>query len=137
MQGLAHDERVRRTRTRSRRRPRSLRPVVAAGVLGLGLVCAAAFTGVTTQEHALARSITALQSDIAAEQARNTQLQASAAEKLTPEYVSEKAKQLGFVKPGEALIAVERDSKSPDGARDASGQPSRIAKWVVLFFGGR
>lgn len=137
MQALAHDEHVKRTHTRSRRRPRSLRPVVAAGVLGLGLVCAAAFTGVTAQEHALARSMSSLQGDIAAEQARHAQLQASAAEKLTAEYVSEKAKQLGFVKPGEALIAVERDAKSSDAARDVSGQPSRIAKWVVLFVGGR
>jgi len=111
--------------------------VVAAGVLGLGLVCAAAFTGVTAQEHALARSIGALQGDIAAEQARNGQLQASAAEKMTPDYIAEKAKELGFVKPGEALIAVERDAKAPVAANAGSGQPSRLAKWIAVFFGDR
>ncbi len=114
-----------------------MRSLTAAGVLGLGLVCAAAFTGVTAQENALGRTITSLQGEIASEQARGGQLQASAAEKQTPEYISEKAKNLGFVKPGEALIAVERDGSSGGAKSALNGQPSRIARWVALFFGAR
>ncbi len=106
-------------------------------MLALGLVCTAAFSGVTAQENALARSIDVLQQQIADEQARNARLQASAAEKLTPEYVTEKAKQLGFVRPGEGLIAVERDRATSGSSRDAGGQPSRLAKWIALFFGSR
>lgn len=114
-----------------------MRSLTAAGVLGLGLVCAAAFTGVTAQENALGRTITSLQGEIASEQARSAQLQSSTAEKQTPEYIAEKAKSLGFVKPGEALIAVERDGSTSATKSAVNGQPSRIARWIALFFGGR
>ena len=117
------------------RRPRSLRPVVAAGVLAVGLLVASAFAGITIQENALARSIDDLNGQIGAEQSRNSQLQASAAEKKTPDYIVEKAKQLGWVWPWEALIAVQRDANARAAATPQSERPSRITRWITLFVG--
>ena len=64
-----------------RRRPtRGGRGLAAAAVLVVGLTLAFAFAGVTVQENALARDIATLHRQIAAEQAKNTDLQASAAQ---------------------------------------------------------
>ena len=102
-----------------------------------GLVLASAFVTVTIQENALARTIRDLNTQIAAEQARSTQLQASAAEKKTPDYIVEKAKQLGWVWPWEALIAVQRDADARAQATPQSERPSRISRWIALFVGTR
>ena len=104
-------------------------------MLVVGLVLAWSFTTVTIRENALARNIDALKSDISAEQARNTQLQASAAEKQSTDYIVEKAKQLGWVWPWEALIAVQRDAASRTNAISLNERPSRIARWITLFVG--
>jgi hypothetical protein len=111
------------------------RPLAAAAVLAFGLVLSWSFASVTIRENALARNIDALKSDIGAEQARNTQLQASAAEKQSTDYIVEKAKQLGWVWPWEALIAVQRDNASRANATTQSERPSRIARWITLFVG--
>ena len=119
------------------RRGRSIRPLAAAAVLLGGLVLGSAFASVTIQENALARTIDQLNSQIAYENAYRAQLQASAAEKKTTDYVIEKAKQLGWVWPWEALIAVQRDASAHDQATAQSGRPSRIERWIALFAGSR
>jgi len=106
-------------------------------VLALGLVLASAFAGVTIQENALARTIADLNAQIADEQAHGASLQASAAEKKTTDYVIEKAKQLGWVWPWEALIAVQRDANARAQATPQSERPSRIVRWISLFVGTR
>jgi cell division protein FtsB len=117
------------------RRLNPSRSLSAAAVLVVGLVLSWSFASVTIRENALARNIDALKTDISAEQARNTQLQASAAEKQSTDYIVEKAKQLGWVWPWEALIAVQRGSASGTGATSQGERPSRIARWITLFVG--
>ena len=109
------------TRSRSPRakrsfRVQSMRPVMAAAVIALGLVCAAAFTGITVQANALERARDVLNEQIAVEQARNAQLEATVAQKATTDYLIQKAQDYDFVKRGEGLIAVER-SGTPPSAR--------------------
>ena len=114
-----------------------MRPVVATVVIALGLVCAAAFTGITVQANALERARGVLNEQIAAEQARYAELEASVAQKTTTDYLIQKAQDYDFVKKGEGLIAVER-SGSPTGATHSDGeQASRVARWIQLFFGTR
>ena len=109
--------------------------MVAVAVLALGLVCAAAFTGITVQANALERAKGVLTAEIAAEQARNTQLEASVAQKKTTDYLVQKAQDYDFIKQGEGLIAVERSGPTASAPRAGGGRASRVARWVQLFFG--
>jgi hypothetical protein len=114
-----------------------MRPVVAAAVLGLGLVCAAAFTGITVQANALERAKGVLNDEIVAEQARNAQLEASIAQKKTTDYIVQKAQDYDFIKQGEGLIAVERSAPTNGLPQIDAGRASRLARWIQLFFGTR
>jgi hypothetical protein len=114
-----------------------MRPVVATAVLAVGLVCAAAFTGITVQANALERAKGVLGEEIAAEQARMTQLEASIAQKKTTDYLIQKAQDYDFVKQGEGLIAVERSGPSTNAAHVDAGRASRLARWIKLFVGTR
>ena len=114
-----------------------MRPVVATAVLALGLVCAAAFTGITVQANALERAKDALSADIAVEQARNAALDASIAQKKTTDYLIQKAQDYDFIKQGEGLIAVERSPASAGAPHDGAGRASRVTRWIQLFFGTR
>jgi len=124
-------------RRTSRKSSRSFRPLLAAAVLVGGLVLASAFATVTIQENALARTISDLNAQIGYEQAYRAQLQTSNAEKKTSDYVIEKAKQLGWVWPWEALIAVQRDANARNRSTAQSERPSRITRWIALFVGTR
>ena len=124
-----------RRRATKKARPGSLRPLIAVGVLVGGLAVGSAFASLTIQEHALDRAIASLNTDIGYEQAYRAQLQASAAEKKTTDYVVEKAKQLGWVWPWEALIAVQRDADARAQSTTQTERPSRIARWIALFIG--
>ena len=102
----------------------------------VGLALSWSFATVTIQENALAREIDATRSSIAAEQTRNAQLQATLAEKKGTDYIIEKAKQLGWVWPWEALIAVQRDTSARTTATQAE-RPSRLMRWIAVFIGQR
>lgn len=106
-------------------------------MLAIGLVLTFAFAGVTIQANALARSIDGLHAQIAAERSRNDQLQASAAEKKSTDYIVERAKDFGFVWPWEALIAVQRDAAARADAVPADRRAPRLTRWVALFVGTR
>jgi cell division protein FtsB len=114
-----------------------MRRVVATAVLALGLVCAAAFTGITVQANALERAKGAVGDEIAAETARNAALEASIAQKKTTDYLIQKAQDYDFVKQGEGLIAVERSPASTSAAHTDAGRASRVMRWIQLFFGTR
>jgi len=114
-----------------------MRPVVATVVLALGLVCAAAFTGITVQANALERAKDALSADIAVEQARNAALEASIAQKKTTDYLIQKAQDYDFIKQGEGLIAVERSPATAGAPHGDAGRASRVMRWIQLFFGAR
>jgi len=114
-----------------------MRPVVATAVLALGLVCAAAFTGITVQANALERAKDALSADIAVEQARNAALEASIAQKKTTDYLIQKAQDYDFIKQGEGLIAVERSPGSTSSSHTDAERASHVMRWIQLFFGTR
>jgi len=114
-----------------------MRPVIATAVIALGLVCAAAFTGITVQANALERAKGVLNDEIAAEQARYAQLEASVAQKTTTDYLIQKAQDYDFIKKGEGLIAVERSEPSSNTPHVDTGRASRVARWIQLFFGTR
>ncbi|MEP6693989.1 MAG: hypothetical protein ABJB39_05050 [Chloroflexota bacterium] len=126
-----------RSRSTRAKRVRRMRPVIATGVLALGLVCAAAFTGITVQANALERAKGVLADEIAAEQARNAQLDAAIAQKSTTDYLIQKAQDYDFVKKGEGLIAVERSAPTTSAAHVDAERASRVARWIRLFFGTR
>ncbi len=106
-------------------------------MLLVGLLVASAFASITIQENALSRTIHDLNAQIAAEQARGAQLAASATQKKTAEYIIERGKQLGWVWPWEALIAVQRSADVHAEATAQGERPSRIARWITLFIGAR
>ena len=106
-------------------------------MLLVGLFLVSAFASVTIQENALARTIDDLNAQITAEHARNNQLAASAAEKKTADYIVEKGKQLGWVWPWEALIAVQRSADVHAQTTSQSERPSRMLRWIELFIGTR
>ena len=105
--------------------------------MALGLVLAAAFTGITVQANALERAKGVLADEIAAEQARYAQLEASIAQKKTTDYLIQKAQDYDFIKQGEGLIAVERSAPSAIATHMDGGQASRVARWIQLFLGTR
>lgn len=111
--------------------------MVAATVLALGLVCAAAFTGITVQANALERAMGVLNDEIAVEQTRRAELEASVAQKTTTDYLIQKAQDYDFVKQGEGLIAVERAAPLANATRLDGERASRVARWIELFFGAR
>jgi len=113
---------------------RAARQALAAALLGLGLLLAAAFVAIAVQGNAVAREAAALRAEIAALQLKQAALQAMVAERATDDYVVDRARDLGYVRRGEALIAVQ-----PDGVRSAVrspevGAPGRLARWLALFF---
>ena len=112
------------------------RPVAAIAVLLVGSLLASAFVAIETQRNALGREASGLQAQIAANSAQLARSQAGIAEKQTDGYVIDKAREYGYVKPGEALIGVQRD---PAPAAVASGvdRPTRMQRWLALFFGQR
>ena len=125
-------------RSRSRKGPlaslrRFARQTVAVAVLAACLLVAAAFVAVAVQGNAVARDASTIQSEIAALEGDLVRKRAMIAERQTDQYLVDKARDLGFVRPGEALVAVERG-----GARaieDAvAAAPGRLAKWWSVFF---
>ncbi|HEV8654283.1 MAG TPA: septum formation initiator family protein, partial [Candidatus Limnocylindria bacterium] len=95
------------------------------------------FVGIAIRQTAVQQDVREAQADIDRELARRAQLQAEIAERQTPAYVTEKARDLGYVRPGEGLIAVER---GPSGAPVLRINPSdngRLGRWLQLFIGKR
>ena len=129
-------------RMTDRRRPAARRSagrsVIAVALCLAGLVLASAFLGVTVQGNALARETAAVRGEIAAEQARRVQLDARIDLQNTPDYITQKARDFGYIGPNETLIVVQRDAQAaaPPSARSVSPL-SRLARWVAFFFGSR
>ncbi|HVR88520.1 MAG TPA: hypothetical protein VHG53_03120 [Candidatus Limnocylindria bacterium] len=132
------------TRTKARSKPRARRlkvarlgrPTAAIGLLLAGSLLGSAFVTIEAQRNTLAREASALQSQIAANSAQLARSQAGIAEKQTDAYVTDKARAYGYVKPGEALIGVQRDP-APATVALSVDQPTRMQRWLALFFGQR
>ena len=105
-------------------------------LLFAGLVLASAFVAIEIQRNALARDAAAYGADFAAAAAYNQQLSADVATKQTNDYVVNKARDYGYVLPGETLIGVQHDV-TPAAVIANGPSVSRAQKWLALFFGSR
>jgi cell division protein FtsB len=125
------------SRARMRRSfARYVRPLLSLAVLAAGLVLSGAFVGVAVQQTAVAREARAAQAQIDAELARRAQLQSELADRKTDTYVVDKARELGFVRPGESLIAVRGSPAQPSVGAVVASAGDRLARWITLFFRG-
>lgn len=125
-------------RSRPTKRPlvalaRFARQAVALTVLAACLLLAAAFGAIAVQGNAVARDATGIRAEIARLEAEVAQKQAAVAERETDAYLVERARDLGFVRAGEAMILVQREARAAIDAA-TEGRPGRLAKWWALFF---
>jgi cell division protein FtsB len=112
------------------------RPSLAMVLLLAGLLLASSFVAIEIQRNALARQAAAISAELVAAQRTNTQLSADVATKKTDDYVINKARDYGYVLPGETLIGVQQDPITSAAVVPAPA-PSRLEKWLTLFFGAR
>jgi cell division protein FtsB len=129
-------------RAMSRRRGRSplariARPLASLGLLGAGLVLSGAFVGIAVRQNAVQQEARIAQQQIEAARARNVELQAEIAQRKTEAYVIDRARDLGYVRPGEGLIAVERGPSGEPIVRVNASDGGRLGRWIALFFGRR
>lgn len=130
--------------SRSRGRGRSARaavrslgrPSLAMVLLFAGLLLASAFVAIEIQRSALARDAATYRADLAVAAAYNQQLTADVASKQTNDYVVNKARDYGYVLPGETLIGVQHEV-TPAAVVANAPSSSRAQKWIALFFGPR
>ena len=113
-----------------------VRPSLAMVLLLSGLLLASAFGAIEIQRNALAKDAAAFRREIASADAYNRQLAADVASKKTDDYVVNKARDYGYVLPGEALIGVQHDA-APATVIASPPSVSRVQKWLALFFGAR
>jgi cell division protein FtsB len=116
---------------------RALRPLLSVAVLALGLLLSGAFVGVAVRQNAIDSEARTLQREIEQETARNAQLQADIAQRRTDQHVIDKARELGYVRPGEGLVAIERGPGGEPVVRINPTDGGRLARWIALFFGPR
>ena len=112
------------------------RPSLAVVLLFSGLLLASAFVAIELQRSALARDAAGYRADLAAAAAYNQQLTADVASKQTNDYVVNKARDYGYVLPGETLIGVQHEV-TPASVIANAPSASRAQKWLALFFGPR
>ena len=127
-------------RARSRSRLAAVRalgrPSLAMALLFAGLLLASAFVAIEIQRNALARDAATYRAELAAAAAYNQQLSADVATKQTSDYVVNKARDYGYVLPGETLIGVQHEV-TPAALIANAPSVSRAQKWLALFFGPR
>ena len=112
---------------------RVVRPLLSIALLATGLLLTGSFVGIAMRQAAVQQDVRAAQEGIEREQARRAELQAEIAERQTPGYVIEKARDLGYVRPGEGLIAVERGPSGEPMVRINASDNGRLGRWVQLF----
>jgi len=113
------------------------RPFLSVGLLAAGLVRSGAFVGIAVRQNAVQQEARTYQQQIDAELARRAELQAEVAQRRTDLYVIDKARDLGYVRPGEGLIAVERGPSGEPILRVNTSDGGRLGRWLALFFGAR
>jgi len=109
------------------------RPALAMVLLFAGLLLASAFVAIEIQRNALARDAAAISADKAAAEAYHQQLTADVSTKKTDDYVMNRARDYGYVLPGETLIGVQHDV-TPAAVIANVPTVSRAQKWLALFF---
>lgn len=125
-----------RRRRGSRRLPTKRLAYVA--VLVAAALVGSAFVRVTLHDNALAREALAVRGQIAMLEAQQAMLNAEIATRETPAYVEQKARDYGYVKPGEGLASV-RDATPRQTATGRAAEPrdilmARLQRWLALFW---
>lgn len=112
------------------------RPSIALVLLFAGLILASAFVAIEVQRNGLARDARTYRAELAAAAAYNQQLTADIATKKTDDYVVNRARDYGYVLPGETLIGVQPEATA---AAVVASPPTitRVQKWLALFFAPR
>lgn len=128
-------------RTRRSRSPflaRLGRPALSLALLTAGLVLAGAFVGVAVQGSGVDREKRSLIDEIAALERANAERRAEIERRNTEEYVIETARDYGYVRPGEGMIAVEGDEPGEASIAELPAfSVERVARWWNVFFGVR
>lgn len=124
-------------RSRRRRSTPLVRPLVSLAALAAGLVLSGAFVAIAVQQTSVDRERQAAQQQIDAELARNADLLAAIDQRKTDTYVVDKARELGFVRPGEGLIAIDRAPSGEPVVRLNSSDGGRLARWLAILFRSR
>jgi cell division protein FtsB len=114
---------------------RLVRPLLSVGLLAAGLLLTGSFVGIAMRQAAVQQDVRAAQEGIEREQARRAELQAEIAQRQTAAYVIDKARDLGYVRPGEGLIAVERGPSGEPVVRINASDNGRLGRWLSLFLG--
>lgn len=118
----------------SARHGRTRRLVFLAVFVGASLV-GANFARITAREHALGREMAGVQADIALLELQNAALRIEVERRKTNEYIVQKARELGYVRPGEGLAALRSAARSSETPL-AVTQPdlrARLERWLHLF----
>lgn len=122
------------------RRPRgsfaALRRFARHGLAGAlvagGLLLVAAFGAIAVQGNAVARDASAVQSEIARLEADLALKRGLIADRQTDQYLIDRSRDLGYVRPHEALVTVQREVQRVAESAVAPA-PGRLARWVAVF----
>ncbi len=121
-----------RRRTRARRLP--TRRLLFLAIFLLAALVASSFVRVTLQDNALAREAAGARAEIGLLEAQQAGLKAEIVMHQTDAYVEQKARELGYVKPGEGLASVRDATTARSSAAIASQTSmSRLQRWLSLF----
>ncbi|MGH2378000.1 MAG: septum formation initiator family protein [Candidatus Limnocylindria bacterium] len=97
-----------------------------------------AFVGIAIQGSIVDRERESLAREIAALERANEEKRLEVERRQTEDYVVETARDYGYVRPGEGLIAVEGGEPRQGALVDVPGvNVDRIARWIAVFFGPR
>lgn len=113
---------------------RFTRHAAAAAVLAACLLLTAAFVAVAVPGNAVAREASALRADITRLETDLASKQREATARQADQYVVDRAQELGFVRPNEALVTVRREADGDGRGPADTKPPSRLAKWLAVFF---
>jgi cell division protein FtsB len=94
--------------------------------------------GIAVQGSVVDREKRSLLEEIAALERANAEKREEIERRNTDDYVVETARDYGYVRPGEGLIAVEGDEPGEASVADLPGfDGRRILRWWNVFFGAR
>jgi cell division protein FtsB len=112
--------------------------LLSLGLLTAGLILSGAFVGIAVQGSVVDRSRDSLIEEIAALERLNEEKRREVERRKTEDYIVETARDYGYVRPGEGLIAVEGGEPRQGAFVDVQAfDADRIGRWVAVFFGPR
>jgi cell division protein FtsB len=112
--------------------------LLSLGLLTAGLILSGAFVGIAVQGSVVDRSRDSLMEEIAQLERLNEEKRREVERRKTEDYIVETARDYGYVRPGEGLIAVEGGEPRQGALVDVRAfDADRIGRWIAVFFGPR